>query len=81
MVLKRLTEDRFRWPRRETAVAPLSTEQLHWILVGFDADAMVRHPVQIPDRQLTLSRLGWTWRNGSDSNCDESNPANQCSQS
>ncbi|MGX9147750.1 IS66 family insertion sequence element accessory protein TnpB [Mesorhizobium sp. 128a] len=27
MVLKRLTEDRFRWPRRETAVVTLSTEQ------------------------------------------------------
>ncbi|RVJ82223.1 hypothetical protein CN168_12055 [Sinorhizobium medicae] len=46
MVLKRLTEDRFRWPRRETAVVTLSTEQLHWILDGIDIDAMVRHPVR-----------------------------------
>ena len=46
MVLKRLTEDRFRWPRRETAVVLLSTEQLHWILDGIDIDAMVRHPVR-----------------------------------
>ncbi len=45
MVLKRLTEDRFRWPRRETVVT-LSTEQLHWILDGIDIDAMVRHPVR-----------------------------------
>ncbi|WP_341486801.1 IS66 family insertion sequence element accessory protein TnpB [Pararhizobium sp. A13] len=34
MVLKRLTEDRFRWPRRETTVVTLTTEQLHWILEG-----------------------------------------------
>ncbi|RVL51268.1 hypothetical protein CN137_33725 [Sinorhizobium meliloti] len=46
MVLKRLTEDRFRWPRRETAVVTLSTEQLHWILDSIDIDAMVRHPVR-----------------------------------
>ncbi|MHC2419900.1 transposase [Sinorhizobium meliloti] len=46
MVLKRLSEDRFRWPRRETAVVTLSTEQLHWILDGIDIDAMVRHPVR-----------------------------------
>ncbi|WP_432416993.1 IS66 family insertion sequence element accessory protein TnpB [Rhizobium leguminosarum] len=46
MVLKRLTQDRFRWPRRETAVAPLSTEQLHWILYGIDVDATVRHSVR-----------------------------------
>lgn len=46
MVLKRLTEDRFRWPRRETAVVALSTEQLHWILDGIDIDAMVRHLVR-----------------------------------
>lgn len=46
MVLKRLTEDRFRWPRREATVVTLSTEQLHWILDGIDIDAMVRHPVR-----------------------------------
>ncbi len=46
MVLKRLTEDRFRRPRRETAVVTLSTEQPHWILDGIDIDAMVRHPVR-----------------------------------
>ena len=41
-----LTEDKFRWPRRETAVVQLTTEQLHWILDGIDIDAMVRHPVR-----------------------------------
>lgn len=46
MVLKRLTEDRFRWPRRHETVVELTTEQLHWILDGMDIDAMVRHPVR-----------------------------------
>ncbi len=46
MVLKKLTEDRFRWPRRKTAVVTLTTEQLHWILDGIDIDATVRHPVR-----------------------------------
>ncbi|MBZ9792534.1 IS66 family insertion sequence element accessory protein TnpB [Rhizobium sp. 3T7] len=46
LVLKRLTEDKFRWPRREVPVVVLTTEQLHWILDGIDIDAMVRHPVR-----------------------------------
>lgn len=46
MVLKRLTEDQFRWPRRWDAVVTLTTEQLHRILDGIDIDAMVRHPVR-----------------------------------
>ncbi|MCE1183401.1 MAG: IS66 family insertion sequence element accessory protein TnpB [Rhodocyclales bacterium] len=46
LVLKRLTEDKFRWPRREVPVVTLTTEQLHWILDGIDIDAMVRHPVR-----------------------------------
>src|SRR3954462_11468244 len=46
LVLKRLTEDKFRWPRRHEAVVTLTTEQLHWILDGIDIDAMVRHPVR-----------------------------------
>lgn len=46
LVLKRLTEDKFRWPRRQEAVVTLTTEQLHWILNGIDIDAMVRHPVR-----------------------------------
>ena len=44
--LKRLTEDKFRGPRREATVVTLTTEQLHWILDGIDIDAMVRHPVR-----------------------------------
>lgn len=46
LVLKRLTEDKFCWPRREAAVARLTTEQLHWILEGLDIEVMVRHPVR-----------------------------------
>ena len=46
LVLKRLTEDKFRWPRRQETVTQLTTEQLHWILDGIDIDAMVRHPVR-----------------------------------
>jgi transposase len=46
LVLKRLTEDKFRWPRREATVVQLTTEQLHWILDGIDIDAMVRHPAR-----------------------------------
>ena len=36
LVLKRLTEDKFRWPRRQEAVVTLTTEQLHWMLDGID---------------------------------------------
>jgi transposase len=46
MRYKRLTEDKFRWPRREVPVVMLTTEQLHWILDGIDIDAMIRHPVR-----------------------------------
>lgn len=46
LVLKRLTEDKFHWPRREVAVVTLTTEQLHWLLDGIDIDAMARHPVR-----------------------------------
>ena len=49
LVLKRFTEDRFRWPRREIAVVTLSIEQLYWILEGLDIEAMVRVPVAISD--------------------------------
>jgi transposase len=45
-VLKALTEDKFRWPRRQETVVPLDAEQLHWLLDGIDLDAMVRHPVR-----------------------------------
>jgi len=46
LVLKALTQDKFRWPRREVPVVMLTTEQLHWILDGIDIDAMIRHPVR-----------------------------------
>jgi transposase len=46
MVLKALTEDKFRWPRRQETVVRLTSEQLHWLLDGIDIDAMVRHPVR-----------------------------------
>jgi len=46
LVLKALSEDRFRWPRREAPVVMLDTEQLRWLLDGIDLDAMVRHPVR-----------------------------------
>ncbi|MER9165613.1 IS66 family insertion sequence element accessory protein TnpB [Mesorhizobium sp. M0715] len=32
MVLKRLQENKFHWPRRQQAVLTLTTEQLHWLL-------------------------------------------------
>ncbi len=44
MVLKRLEEDRFFWPRGEQAVLTLTTEQLHWLLDGIDLAAVHRHP-------------------------------------
>lgn len=46
LVLKRLTEDKFRWPCREVPVVTLTTEQLHWFLDGIYIDAMVRHPLR-----------------------------------
>ena len=46
LALKRLSEDRFRWPRRKATVITLTTEQLHWLLDGIDIDAMVRHPLR-----------------------------------
>ncbi|MFC3320559.1 IS66 family insertion sequence element accessory protein TnpB [Mesorhizobium cantuariense] len=68
LVLKRLTEDKFRWPRREAAVVTLKTEQLHWILDGIDIDAMVRHPcgnIRLPVEGSRIERL--TWRHAFDS--------------
>jgi len=45
-VLKRLAEDKFRWPRRPDLIVTLTTEELHWLLDGIDLDAMVRHPAR-----------------------------------
>ena len=44
LVLKRLEEDRFFWPRGNEAVLTLTTEQLHWLLDGIDLAAVRRHP-------------------------------------
>jgi transposase len=49
LVLKRLEEDRFFWPRPmdsggQQAVLTLTTEQLHWLLDGIDLAAVHRHP-------------------------------------
>lgn len=46
LVLKALSEDRFRWSRREAPIVTLDTEQLRWLLDGIDLDVMVRHPVR-----------------------------------
>lgn len=46
LVLKRLSEDKFRWPRRQETVVRLTAEQLRWLLDGIDIDAVVRHPVR-----------------------------------
>jgi IS66 Orf2 like protein len=43
LLLKRLEQDRFSWPR-EAAVAMLTVEQLHWLLEGIDLAAVRRHP-------------------------------------
>lgn len=40
IILKRLTDDKFRWPRRQATVVRLDGEQLHWLLDGIDIDAM-----------------------------------------
>lgn len=46
LMLRRLQEDHFVWPRRQQAVIELTTEQLHWLLEGIDIDAMRRHPAR-----------------------------------
>ncbi|MGY5795169.1 IS66 family insertion sequence element accessory protein TnpB len=46
MRYKRLTEDKFPWPRRQEAVVTITNEQLHSILDGRDIDAIARHPVR-----------------------------------
>jgi transposase len=46
LLLRRLEEDHFVWPRRQQAVIELTTEQLHWLLEGIDIEAMRRHPVR-----------------------------------
>jgi transposase len=46
LMLRRLEEDHFVWPRRQQAVIELTTEQLHWLLEGIDIDVVRRHPVR-----------------------------------
>jgi transposase len=46
LMLRRLEQDHFVWPRREQTVIELNTEQLHWLLDGIDIDAMRRHPAR-----------------------------------
>jgi transposase len=44
LMLRRLEEDHFVWPRRHQEVIELTTQQLHWLLDGIDIDALRRHP-------------------------------------
>ncbi|OYD64274.1 UNVERIFIED_ORG: IS66 Orf2 like protein [Burkholderia sp. CF145] len=44
LMLRRLEQDHFVWPRRTQAVIELTTEELHWLLEGIDVDAVRRHP-------------------------------------
>lgn len=46
LLIKRLEQDRFVWPRRSQAVMELTAEQLHWLLDGIDIEAVRRHPVR-----------------------------------
>jgi transposase len=46
LMLRRLEEDHFVWPRRQQAVIELTTEQLYWLLDGIDIDAVRRHRVR-----------------------------------
>ena len=40
---KRLEQDRFIWPKANTAVVSLSMQQLQWLLDGIDLHAMKGH--------------------------------------
>jgi len=42
---KRLETDRFAWPAT-AATLTLTTQQLHWLLEGFDLSAMRGHPAR-----------------------------------
>src|ERR1700756_3101415 len=46
LMLRRLEEDHFVWPRRHQEVIELTTQQLHWLLDGIDIDALRRHPAR-----------------------------------
>ena len=40
---KALAEEKFRWPRPEDEVMPLSGEQINWLLDGYDISLMKDH--------------------------------------
>ena len=40
---KALAEEKFRWPRPEDEVMPLSGEQINWLLDGYDISLMKGH--------------------------------------
>jgi transposase len=46
LMMKRLEEGRFAWPRRQQTVMEATAEQLHWLLEGIDIDAVRRHPAR-----------------------------------
>lgn len=46
LLMKRLEQDRFVWPRHAQGVLELSAEQLHWLLDGIDIEAVQRHPAR-----------------------------------
>lgn len=46
LLMKRLEQDRFIWPRRTQSVLELTAEQLHWLLDGIDIEAVQRHPAR-----------------------------------
>ena len=45
LLMKRLEEERFVWPRQDARVIELSVEQLHWLLAGIDLEALRGHRV------------------------------------
>ena len=40
---KSLAEEKFRWPRPEDAVMPLTGQQINWLLDGYDIGLMQGH--------------------------------------
>jgi transposase len=46
LLMKRLEQDRFVWPRCAQGVLKLTAEQLHWLLDGIDIETVQRHPAR-----------------------------------
>lgn len=46
LLMKRLEQDRFVWPRCAQGALELTAEQLHWLLDGIDIEAVQRHPAR-----------------------------------